>query len=231
MLNMERIPEPEIMGAEEEATVYDLADFSEVNQAFANRVLELVPQPSGVLLDCGCGPGDILMRIHTRAPKFFFIGVDGSQAMIALAVKRIREQGLQNTIHFVQGDAKKINFPFFPTAWMLLSPIALSITSLIRVLFGEEIRRVCKPGGIVLIRDLSRPPTVEASREIVEKYSGTEPQLLKDLFFQSLKASFTVAEVRESPYPSRPSWFRSENVQRPSLGGFREDRKMISARV
>jgi len=29
-------PEPEIMGAEEEATVYNLADFSEINQAFAN---------------------------------------------------------------------------------------------------------------------------------------------------------------------------------------------------
>lgn len=192
---MERVLEPEIMGAEEEAKVYDLADFSEVNQAFANRVLELVSQPSGVLLDCGCGPGDILMRIHTMAPKIFFIGVDGSQAMIALAVKRIREQGLHNTIHFVQGDAKKINFP----------PNSLDIVisnSLVHHLhdprpFWKEIRRVCKPGGIVLVRDLSRPPTVEASRGIVEKYSGTEPQLLKDLFFQSLKASFTVAEVGE----------------------------------
>jgi Methylase involved in ubiquinone/menaquinone biosynthesis len=194
MLSMERIPEPEIMGAEEEAKVYDLADFSEVNQAFANRVLELVPQPSGVLLDCGCGPGDILMRIHTRALKFFLIGVDGSQAMIALAVKRISEEGLHNPIHFVQGDAKKINF----------SPNSLDVVisnSLIHHLldprpFWEEIRRVCKPGGVVLIRDLSRPPTPEAAWNIVEKYSGTEPQLLKDLFFHSLKASFTVAEVR-----------------------------------
>jgi len=195
MLNMERIPEPEIMGAEEEATVYNLADFSEINQAFANRVLELVTQPSGVLLDCGCGPGDILMRIHTRASKFLLIGVDGSQAMIALAVKRISEQGLHNTIHFIQGDAKKINF-FSNSLDVVIS------NSLVHHLldprpFWEEIRRVCKTGGIVLIRDLSRPSTVEASRDIVEKYSGTEPQLLKDLFFHSLKASFTVAEIRE----------------------------------
>ena len=72
MLDMERIPEPEIMGAEEEAKVYNLADFFVgVNQAFADRVLDLVPQPSSVLLDCGCGPGDILMRIQTRATKKF----------------------------------------------------------------------------------------------------------------------------------------------------------------
>jgi len=195
MLNMERIPEPEIMGAEEEAKVYDLADFSGVNQAFANRVLELVPPPSGVLLDCGCGPGDILMRIHTRASKFLLIGVDGSQAMIALAVKRISEQGLHNTIHFIQGDAKKINF------FSNILDVVISNSLVHHLLdprpFWEEIRRVCKTGGIVLIRDLSRPSTVEASRGIVEKYSGTEPQLLKDLFFHSLKASFTVAEIRE----------------------------------
>jgi ubiquinone/menaquinone biosynthesis C-methylase UbiE len=195
MLSMERIPEPEIMGAEEEAKVYNVADFSGVNQAFANRVLDLVPQPSGVLLDLGCGPGDILMRIHTMAPKFFLIGVDGSHAMIALAVKRIREQGCQNLIHFVQGDAKKINF----------SPNSLDVVisnSLVHHLldpcsFWEELRRVCKPGGILLIRDLSRPPTPEAAWDIVEKNSGTEPQLLKDLFFHSLGASFTVAEIRE----------------------------------
>jgi hypothetical protein len=41
--NMERVPEPEMMSAEEEATVYELADFSKVNQAFAKRVMELVP--------------------------------------------------------------------------------------------------------------------------------------------------------------------------------------------
>jgi ubiquinone/menaquinone biosynthesis C-methylase UbiE len=192
---MERIPEPEIMGAEEEAKVYDLADFSEVNQAFANRVLELVPQPSGVLLDLGCGPGDILTRIHTMAPKVFLIGFDGSQAMIALAVKRISEQGLQNKIHFVQGDAKKINFLPHSLDIVISNSLVHHLSD--PRLFWEEIRRVCKPDGIVLIRDLSRPPSPEATWDIVEKYSGTEPQLLKDLFFHSLKASFTVAEIRE----------------------------------
>jgi ubiquinone/menaquinone biosynthesis C-methylase UbiE len=192
---MERIPEPEIMGAEKEAKVYDLADFSEVNQSFANRALEMVSQPSGVLLDFGCGPGDILMRIYTMASKFFLIGFDGSHAMIALAVKRTREQGLQNKIHFVQGDAKKINF--LPNSLDVIISNSLVHHLSDPRLFWEEIQRVGKSGSIVLIRDLSRPPTPEAAREIVEKYSGNEPQLLKDLFFHSLKASFTVAEIRE----------------------------------
>jgi len=192
---MERIPEPEIMGAEEEAKVYDLADFADVNQAFANRVLELVSEPSGVLLDCGCGPGDILMRIHTMAPQFFLIGFDGSHAMIALAVKRIKEQGVHNKIHFVRGDAKKINFLPHSLDVIISNSLVHHLSDPLP--FWREIGRVGKPGGIVLIRDLSRPSTPEAAREIVEKYSGNEPQLLKDLFFQSLKASFTIAEVGE----------------------------------
>ena len=182
------------MGADDEARVYDLADFSEVNQAFANRVLELAPQPSGVLLDCGCGPGDILMRIHRMAPTVFLVGFDGSPAMIALAVKRIHEQGLQDKIHFVQGDAKKINF--LPHSLDVVISNSLVHHLLDPCPFWEEIRRVCKPNGVVLIRDLSRPPTTDVAWDIVEKYSGTEPQLLKDLFFQSLKASFTVAEIK-----------------------------------
>lgn len=192
---MERIPEPEIMGAEEEAKVYDLADFSEVNQAFANRVLELVPQPPGILLDCGCGPGDILMRIHAMTPKFFLIGFDGSHAMIRLAVKRIRRKGWHNKIHFVQGDAKKINFLSHSLDIVISNSLVHHLSD--PLLFWKELRRVVKPGGVVLIRDLSRPTTPEAAREIVEKYSGNEPQLLKDLFFHSLKASFVAGEVQE----------------------------------
>ncbi|HPD61383.1 MAG TPA: class I SAM-dependent methyltransferase [Thermodesulfobacteriota bacterium] len=191
---MERIPEPEIMGAEDEAKVYDLADFSEVNQEVANRVLELVPQPSGVLLDCGCGPGDILMRIHTLAPEFFLIGVDGSIEMLILAVARMRRLRLHQKICFVQGDVKELNFSA-NTFDVVIS------NSLVHHLIDpfplwKEAQRVIKPGGTILFRDLSRPSTPEVARDIVEKYSGTEPQLLKDLFFQSLKASFTVAEIK-----------------------------------
>ena len=48
---MRRTPEPEIMGEDAEAKVYELADFSEVNQAFAERTVEMAPHPNGVLID------------------------------------------------------------------------------------------------------------------------------------------------------------------------------------
>lgn len=184
-----------MMGAEEEAQVYALADFSEVNQKFAKRVLEVVREPRGVLIDLGCGPGDILARIWTLAPRFSLVGIDGSAAMIALAIEQMRRTGLHQAIGFVQGDAKKLTFPANTFDVVISNSLVHHLTDPLP--FWGEVHRVIKPAGIILIRDLSRPPTAEAAWEIVEKYSGNEPQLLKDLFFHSLKASFTVAEISE----------------------------------
>ena len=44
--------------------------------------------------------------------------------------------------------------------------------------------------------DLIRPDSEEEARLIVEKYSGGEPEILKNDFFHSLLAAFTAGEVR-----------------------------------
>ncbi|MCX8012084.1 MAG: class I SAM-dependent methyltransferase [Desulfobacterota bacterium] len=191
---MKRIPEPEIMSSKEEARVYREADFSEVNQAFACRVLEIVPQTAGVLIDLGCGPGDILIRTMKFIPRFFFIGLDASTEMIKLAVEEVKKNQYSQKIFFLQGDAKKLSFTS-QTFDVIIS------NSLVHHLLDplplwEEVKRVIKPGGTVLFRDLCRPSTPEAAWEIVEKYSGNEPSLLKTLFFNSLNASFTLDEIK-----------------------------------
>jgi ubiquinone/menaquinone biosynthesis C-methylase UbiE len=192
---MKRTPEPEIMGEDAEAKVYELADFSGVNQAFAERLVELAPRPHGVLIDIGCGPGDILIRILGLTRTFMFLGLDGSKIMLDLAQERIRAEALSNSIRLIQGDAKNLNFPSDCFD-------AVISNSLVHHLpdprpFWQEVRRVCKPGGIILVQDLSRPDTPDEARSIVERESGSEPQLLKDLFFYSLLASFTPDEVEE----------------------------------
>lgn len=190
---MERVPEPEIMSAEEEAKVYELADFSKVNEAFAKRVADLVPASPGKLIDLGCGPGDILIRVFRLTPRVSLYGLDGARAMIVLAQKRMEKEGLGEAIHFILGDAKGLAF----------APRSLDVVisnSLVHHLpdprpFWREIRRVAKPGATIVIQDLSRPDTPEAAGRIVERESGSEPQLLKDLFFHSLRASFTPEEI------------------------------------
>jgi len=192
---MKRTPEPEIMGEDAEAKVYELADFSEVNQTFAERVVTMVPHSGGVLIDLGCGPGDILIRIHRLTPTFVSLGLDGSDTMLNLADERIKQEGLENSIHLIQGDAKKLGFPNDCFDVVISNSLVHHLPDPLP--FWEEVHRVCKPGGTILVQDLSRPDTPEEAKKIVERASGSEPQLLKDLFFHSLVASFTPGEIEE----------------------------------
>jgi len=192
---MKRTPEPEIMGEDAEAKVYELADFSEVNQAFAERVVEIMPHSCGVLIDLGCGPGDILVRILRLTQTSVSVGLDGSKTMLNLAYERIKKEGLENRIRLIQGDAKKLNFPGDCFDVIISNSLVHHLPDPLP--FWEEVLRVCKPGGTILVQDLFRPDSPEEARRIMERASGSEPQLLKDLFFYSLRASFTPDEVEK----------------------------------
>jgi ubiquinone/menaquinone biosynthesis C-methylase UbiE len=192
---MERVPEPEIMSSAEEARVYYKADFSEVNQEFAHRVLELAPQPPALLIDLGCGPGDILIRTMKLIPQLCFIGLDASAEMLKLAVEETKKNHFSPKISFIQGDAKKLSFPSHLFDMVISNSLVHHLLDPLPL--WEEVKRIIKPEGTILFRDLARPSSPEAAWEIVEKYSGNEPPLLKILFFHSLKASFRINEIKE----------------------------------
>ncbi len=57
-------------------------------------------------------------------------------------------------------------------------------------------RRLGRPGAAVYVMDLMRPDSPLAAREIVERVAPREHPILKEDFYNSLCAAFTVAEVR-----------------------------------
>ncbi|MBI4425546.1 MAG: methyltransferase domain-containing protein, partial [Elusimicrobia bacterium] len=77
---MKRTLEPEVMDAPERAEAYARADFSEVNQRFVDEFLGRCLEPRRVL-DLGCGPGDIPIRLARCAAKVRVTAVDASPAM------------------------------------------------------------------------------------------------------------------------------------------------------
>ena len=60
----------------------------------------------------------------------------------------------------------------------------------------EAVRRYAAPRAAVLIMDLKRPPNEGAARDIVETYASSEPDVLKEDFYNSLLAAFEPGEVR-----------------------------------
>lgn len=190
---MNRVLEPELMADPEQALVYARADFEEENQGFVNRFLEYYPDLKDIhVLDLGCGPADIPIRLARALPGCRVTGVDGSAPMIALGREAIRAAGLadritlrcermQDTVLAERADAVISN--------SLLHHVPNALQ------FWYAVRQLTKPGAAVLVMDLLRPDSPEAAQAVVDKYAADEPAILRRDFYNSLLAAFTDDEV------------------------------------
>lgn len=181
----------------DQASAYDKADFEEPHA----RVVELFDaefsrkEVRGRILDLGCGPGDVSFRFARRFTSAEVIGIDGSAAMIALAEERKRrEPMIAGRLTFLHALLQSGAVPPGPYE-VILS------TSLLHHLHSpgdlwRAVRRYASHGTRIFVVDLLRPSSPEKARDIVEKYAGDEPDILKRDFYQSLLAAFEPVEVR-----------------------------------
>jgi ubiquinone/menaquinone biosynthesis C-methylase UbiE len=192
---VDRILEPELMTGEDQALAYAKADFAKVNQGFVDRFRACFPKAvGGAMVDLGCGPGDIPVRFARALPGFTITAVDGSEPMIALAKQAAKQAGVEDRVH-----PRCARLPMLPLP--LQSFDAVVSNSLVHhipdpYLFWNEVVRLGKPGATVLIMDLFRPESPGRAHEIVEQYCGSEAPVLKEDFFNSLCAAFTLRELR-----------------------------------
>ena len=88
---MERIPEPELMEKKEQVISYDEADFSEGEVNLINQINHYLLRSNislnekDLIVDLGCGPGNISEKLAIRWPDTEVVGIDGSKEMILRA--------------------------------------------------------------------------------------------------------------------------------------------------
>jgi len=154
---MKRQPEPELMDLPEEAEAYAQSDFSEVNAAFVERLLNLAGElQQAAVVDLGTGPADIPIRVATQRPRWQITAVDASQAMLELARQAIEHDGLSGSIRLVLADAKATKLPDDSFDIVMSNSILHHLSEV--GLFWKEAKRIARPGALVLMRDLARPP-------------------------------------------------------------------------
>lgn len=91
---MNRVLEPELMQDLLQVQAYAEADFSESENSLIKRIEEILDLESkqlgskSLIVDLGCGPGNITERLSTRWPFSKILGIDGSEAMLAVARPR-----------------------------------------------------------------------------------------------------------------------------------------------
>ncbi len=194
---MERVLEPELMDDPEQARAYAQADFAEENQGFVNRFVDTYPRwiegrVEGHVIDLGCGPADIPIRLARALPKCRVTAVDGSRSMIHLADRVVREAGLADRIALRWERFQELTLPEPADAG-----ISNSLVHHLRnpLQFWYALKNLVKPGSPVLVMDLLRPESAEAAQAIVETYAASEPAILRRDFYNSLLAAFTEDEV------------------------------------
>ena len=191
---MQRVLEPEVMDTSEEAIEYDAMDFTQVNGAFAHQAIELGPQ-SGLVLDAGTGTARIPILICQQCSQWKIIGIDLAQNMLLIGSKNIEQAGLKKQIALELVDSKQL--PYRDEQFDMVISNSLFHHLPDPLPFLREIKRVLKPDGAILVRDLIRPADQTIMNAVVDSIGTEYSEHQKLLFRDSLQAAFTLDEVDE----------------------------------
>lgn len=190
---MARVLEPELMDDPDQAAAYARANFEAENQGFVDRFREYFPDVvDGHVLDLGCGPADIPLRMIRALPACRVTAIDASEAMMALAREAVTAAGLGAQISLRCERVQTLALPE-PADALISNSLVHHLPNPLQ--FWQAVRRLVKPGGAVLVMDLLRPETEEEARQIVDRYTAEESPILRRDFLNSLRAALTEDEV------------------------------------
>lgn len=132
-----------------------------VDRGWRRRALRRIVDTEGPLdvLDLACGTGDfslaIARRMVRRGVPGHVSGVDLSEGMLAVMEGKIAAAGLSERISTAQGDGEKLPFP---DGSFDRVTIAFGIRNFENRAAGlREMRRVLRPGGRLVVLELSVP--------------------------------------------------------------------------
>lgn len=192
---MDRILEPEVMNDELQAIAYAKADFSSSNQMFVDGLIETYGARLGTVLDLGCGPGDIPIRLARAKSSVYVIAVDASEVMVSLAHEAAETTNLLQRVRVVRGRIPGLRLRAGGFDAIVSKDLLHHLPD--PMVLWEEVKRLGRPGAVVYVMDLFRPESEGAARRIVETVSANEHEILKRDFYNSLLAAFTPDEVRD----------------------------------
>ncbi len=176
-----------------QAKAYAQADFADENQGFVDRFREYFPDWSGEhVVDLGCGPGDIPIRLLRAFPQARVTGVDASRPMLDLATEAIGKAGLTDRITLCCDRFQSLVLPEQADA-LLSNSLLHHVPNPLQ--FWFHLKQWAKPGAAILVMDLLRPESPEDARSLVEQYASGEDPILQRDFYNSLLAAFTEDEV------------------------------------
>lgn len=180
-----------------QAAAYAQGDFAAAHQFLVNQAGRLLGDlpPVARVLDLGCGPADVTVRFARAWPGWHIDAVDGAEAMLALARQRVWAEQLQARVRLYRAVLPHDALPGSGYE-VILSNSLLHHLHDPQVLWSA-VRDVAAPAAAVYVTDLRRPAVEDELRRLTETYGAGGPAVLQRDFAASLRAAFTVPEVRD----------------------------------
>ncbi|MFD6877446.1 MULTISPECIES: methyltransferase domain-containing protein [unclassified Streptomyces] len=153
------------------------------------------------VLDVGCGPGTITADLaELVAPGGRVTAVDAAADVVEQARAHAAERGLAGAVDFGTADVHALEFPDDSFDVVHAHQVLQHVGDPVRAL--REMRRVCRPGGIVAVRDadyaaMTWYPATPGLEEWLDLYrrvaraNGGEPDAGRRLLSWARAAGFT----------------------------------------
>jgi SAM-dependent methyltransferase len=211
----------------------------------ANSAAYLLPhlRAGQTLLDVGCGPGTITIDLARLVAPGRVVGVDRAEEPLGEARAAAHAQGV-SSVMFEVGDVRALDVPDGTVDVVHAHQVLQHLPDAVGAL--TEMRRVCRPGGLVAARDGDYgamtwyPPDERLARwrELycaVARGNGGEPDAGRRLRSWALQAGFTEVTSSASVWcfasPDDRVWWAStwaERVTASSLGDQVVDRGLAT---
>lgn len=183
------------------------------------------------LLDVGCGPGTITTEFAERLAPGEVVGVDVGESVIEQARASAADAGLDN-LRFEAGDGYGLSFADDSFDIVHAHQVLQHVSDPVALL--RECGRVCRPGGVVAVRDadyaaMSWFPELPGLDAWMDTYravahrNDADPDAARKLLGWAHRAGF------ESVTPSATVWCFATDEDRQWWGGLWADRVRSSS--
>jgi len=200
----------------------------------ANSAAYLLPRlrPGARLLDVGCGPGTITLDLADLVgPAGSVTALERTEDALDLARAEVARREATN-VELVVGDVLALDVPDDAFDVVHAHQVVQHVDDPVGAL--REMRRVCRPGGTVAVRDSDygafawwpAVPELERWRQVytqVARSNGAEPDAGRRLLGWAHAAGFTEVEAASS------TWCFASPADRAWWGGLWADRVVGSA--
>ncbi|MDC3119193.1 class I SAM-dependent methyltransferase [Prochlorococcus sp. AH-716-K03] len=213
---MERTVEPELMEREDQVISYAKADFSEGENNFINQINHYLIKNNihlnkkELIVDLGCGPGNISEKLSIKWPKANVVGIDGSKEMIRIAESKKKNsfnRGQLKNLRYVCADIKSLKSSEIYLKKNISLLVSNSLIHHITYLddFFNCIERLSSNLTINFHKDLKRPNDEKSALYLKEKCGQKYNNILTNDYYASLKASYTLKELKDFIFENKLS--------------------------